>query len=134
MKQARKGSSPLRKMVALSVTLVLAVASMSLVILAERGLAGEEISSPELTLPLNVLQDEGSFTFYLNEEVLVRGGFEWRADGSYTGDYNITMAGQTISATMDIKVDDKGYWTAISMTTAGMMKSGKVCLPPSVWS
>lgn len=128
MKQARKGSSPLRKMVALSGTLVLAVASMSLVILAERGLAGEEISSPELTLPLNVLQDEGSFTFYLNEEVLIRGGFEWRTDGSYTGDYNITMAGQTVSATMDIKVDDKGYWTAISMTTpqgpVGVVREG----------
>lgn len=43
----------------------------------------------QLTFPLKVLQDEGSFTFYVNEEVLVRERFEVAAalvheSGQYT--------------------------------------------------
>ena len=71
----------------------------------------------QFTYPINVLQDEGDFTFYVNEEVLVRGSFEWKEDGTFRSDYSLSMAGQTIKTTMNIKVDDTGQWTDISMKT-----------------
>ena len=77
----------------------------------------QPVSSEKLTYPLNVLQDDGTFTFYLNEEVLVTERFEWREDGSFVSDYSLTMAGQTITTTMQIQVDEKGFWTKISMKT-----------------
>ena len=69
----------------------------------------------ELAYPLNVLEDVGSFTFYVNEEVLVRGSFEWRKDGTLKSNYTLTVAGQAASTSMEITVDDSGIWTAIDM-------------------
>ncbi len=75
-------------------------------------------SQPDtLTVPMNVLQDQGRFTFYVNEEVLVTEDFEWREDGSFTSDYTLSIAGQKVSTTMEIRVDDQGFWTGISMKT-----------------
>jgi hypothetical protein len=71
----------------------------------------------ESTYPLNVLEDVASFTFYLNEEVLVRGSFEWRKDGNLKSDYTLTMAGQSVSTSMKIAVDDNGIWNTIDMET-----------------
>ena len=71
----------------------------------------------ELSYPLNVLEDEGAFTFYLNEEVLVTGTFSWEEDGTYSGAYTLTMAGQTVSTSLEIIVDDQGDWTKMFMET-----------------
>ncbi|MFQ6009139.1 MAG: CocE/NonD family hydrolase, partial [Candidatus Zixiibacteriota bacterium] len=70
-----------------------------------------------LTFPMNVHQDSGSFTFYVNEEVLVTGDFDWRREGSYVGSYTLTMAGQSVTTSMDVQVDESGHWTTISMET-----------------
>ncbi len=75
-------------------------------------------SEPDsLTFPMNVLQDQGKFTFYINEEVLVRSDFSWQADGSFSSNYTLSVAGQTTHTSMKIEVDDQGYWTRISMNT-----------------
>ncbi|UCD94813.1 MAG: hypothetical protein JSU69_01825, partial [Candidatus Zixiibacteriota bacterium] len=71
-----------------------------------------------MALPLNVLEDEGSFTFYVNEEVLVQGQFVWQADGSFASDYTLSMAGQSVATSMKISVDENGFWDLISMETA----------------
>jgi putative CocE/NonD family hydrolase len=71
----------------------------------------------ELSYPLNVLEDSGSFTFYVNEEVLVTDTFSWDKSGAFTSSYDITVAGQTVSTTLEILVDDRGDWTKMSMET-----------------
>ena len=39
--------------------------------------------------------DEGTFRFYLNEEAIITQSFNWKQDGSYQGEYTLSMAGQT---------------------------------------
>jgi putative CocE/NonD family hydrolase len=75
------------------------------------------VSADEMTYPVDILEDEGSFTFYLNEEVLVTGTFAWEEDGAFSNDYSLTMAGQTVSTTLEIMVDDEGNWIKILMET-----------------
>ncbi|HVP58367.1 MAG TPA: CocE/NonD family hydrolase [bacterium] len=75
------------------------------------------VPADSLTYPLNVLKDQGKFTFYLNEEVLVRTDFKWRSDGSYSGSYAISTAGQTVVSSLEIKVDSLGHWTGMMMDT-----------------
>ncbi len=70
-----------------------------------------------LTYPMRVLQDRGNFTFYVNEEILVRERFEWQADGSFSSHYTLSLAGQTVRTSLRISVDEHGYWTRIAMTT-----------------
>ncbi|UCD94476.1 MAG: CocE/NonD family hydrolase, partial [Candidatus Zixiibacteriota bacterium] len=57
-------------------------------------------------------------TFYVNEEVLVQGQFVWQADGGFTSDYTLSMAGQSVATSMKISVDENGFWDLISMETA----------------
>lgn len=75
-------------------------------------------SAQKFTVPMNVLQDSGSFTFYVNEEILVKGTFDWRKDGSFTNQYTLTVAGQSVKTSMEIQVDTNAHWTAILMETA----------------
>jgi putative CocE/NonD family hydrolase len=82
-------------------------------LVAVTGTAGAD----DLSYPLNVLEDEGAFTFYLNEEVLVTGTFTWEKDGTFSSAYKLTMAGQTLATTFEIIVDDKGDWTKMFMET-----------------
>jgi hypothetical protein len=79
-------------------------------------MAGTTVSD-ELSYPLNVLEDGGAFTFYLNEEVLVAGTFAWERDGTFSSNYTLTMAGQTVTTTLEIIVDDRGDWTKMFMET-----------------
>lgn len=91
-----------------SVLLVLACALLA---------AASTTGADELSYPLNVLEDEGSFTFYLNEEVLVTGTFTWEKDGTFSSNYTLTMAGQTVSTTLEILVNGQGDWTKMFMET-----------------
>lgn len=75
-------------------------------------------SEPDtLTCSMRVLQDQGHFTFYLNEDVLVKERFEWREDGSFSSNYSLSMAGQTVTTSLEIFVDQEGFWTGMSMAT-----------------
>lgn len=65
--------------------------------------------------PMNVTQDSAGFTFYVNEEVLVISDCDWRSDGSYSGEYTMTMAGQSVTTKVNIDVDETGLWTTIRM-------------------
>lgn len=67
--------------------------------------------------PMNVLEDSGKFTLYVNETPLISGKFDWRADGSFTSEYTLKMAGQEVSSQMEISVDSAGYWNSINMHT-----------------
>ncbi|MFQ6113565.1 MAG: hypothetical protein ACE5NG_05680 [bacterium] len=73
--------------------------------------------SDTLTFPMNVLQDQDNFAFYVNEEILVREHFDWREDGSVSSHYSLSMAGQTVHTSMEIFVDQEGFWSKISMET-----------------
>lgn len=75
------------------------------------------VQADELTYPLDVLEDTGTFTFYVNEEVLVQAHIQWRSDGSIKSDYTMTFGGQTAASTMDITVGDNGAWRTIDMDT-----------------
>lgn len=96
---------------------LLASAVLLCVLLPVTSFCSETDTLEQLTFPLNVLQDEGSFTFYVNEEVLVRERFEWQKNGSFKSDYDLSVGGQTVTTRMEIRVDEKGLWTEISMET-----------------
>jgi hypothetical protein len=104
------------------VSLAMLVAVLAVVILvapgfSAGGLCAEADRPPVVTTPMNVFVDEGKFALYVNEEVLVRGEFQWRSDGSYTGNYTLSMAGQSIDVSLDIKVAASGQWTSMSMAS-----------------
>lgn len=93
-----------------AVTLLLIVALVLVSILVLR--------SEELSYPLDVIDDEGGFTFYVNEDVLVAGHFAWEEGGGFKSEYTLTMAGQEVATSLTIDVDEKGIWTSMSMETA----------------
>ncbi len=63
------------------------------------------------------LADEGTFSFYLNEEVLATSHFNLQSDGNYQSDYTITMAGQSVTTTFNIETDASGLWQKMQMET-----------------
>jgi putative CocE/NonD family hydrolase len=67
--------------------------------------------------PLSGLEDEGSFSLYKNEEKIVSGSFAWMKDGSYEGEYTLSMANQSVTTEMTIEVDGTGHWTKMAMMT-----------------
>ena len=67
--------------------------------------------------PLNVMEDAGKFTVYVNEERIISIDFEWKADGSFTDNYTISMGGQSVSASVRIEIDENGLWKHIAMTS-----------------
>jgi putative CocE/NonD family hydrolase len=75
-------------------------------------------SQAALTAPLSGFADEGVFRVYVNEEVIVNGDFTWSQDGAYEGEYTLAMAGQQVTSTLAIQVDDRGLWTRMDMKTA----------------
>jgi len=103
-----------------STAVAFAAAAIMAVFLAVSCRAAEPASAaaPDgLTYPLNVFQDDAHFTLYVNEDPVVRSQSKWMPDGSFSGDYSISMAGQTISSSLAITVDERGYWTAMSIET-----------------
>ncbi|HVP06668.1 MAG TPA: CocE/NonD family hydrolase, partial [Candidatus Acidoferrum sp.] len=71
--------------------------------------------------PLNVFQDTGKFIFYYNEEILVRASSEWQKDGSFTSQYTLSTAGQSVNVNLKIDVDNSGHWT--KMVVEGASKN-----------
>jgi putative CocE/NonD family hydrolase len=96
----------------------LALVFILLAVLPSTAFASDTTEVKPMALPMDVLEDAGSFTFYVNEEVLVEGRFEWRADGSFMSDYSLSMAGQSVATSMEISVDENGFWDSMSMQTA----------------
>lgn len=76
-----------------------------------------EADTVPLPAPLLGFGDEGRFRLYVNEEVIVTADFAWSEDGSYEGDYTLSMANQEVSTSMTVQVDERGLWTRIDMTT-----------------
>ncbi len=70
------------------------------------------------THPMNVIQDKGTFTYYVNEEVVGTSQSEWREDGSFRNKATVTLAGQTFGLSVNLEVDKEGFWTSIAMDTA----------------
>jgi len=69
------------------------------------------------TYPMNVMQDEGTFTYYVNEEYVGESRLKWNQDGSFENNSSVTIGGQKIQMSMKIKMDEKGFWTSITMST-----------------
>jgi putative CocE/NonD family hydrolase len=84
--------------------------------MAQEAAAGDT-AVVKLDFPIAVFQDEGNFTFYLNEEVLVTGHCAWLEDGTFSSAYRLSMAGQYVDTKMHIDADDEGYWKRIEMET-----------------
>ena len=97
---------------------VIAILAGFLAIVAPAAQAGDSLSAAPSVFPLNVMQDSATFIFYLNEEPLVTSHCLWKPDGAFASEYTVSMAGQAVTASMAIAVDDAGNWTTISMTTA----------------
>ena len=66
-------------------------------------------------LPISGMADEGTFSLYVNEAPLVTNKFQWKGDGSYSGDYVLSMAGQNVKFSLSIEVDAQGLWTKMRM-------------------
>lgn len=66
---------------------------------------------------LSGMADEGEFSLYKNEEKIVSGSFALLDDGSYEGEYTLSIANQSVTTTMKINVNGDGHWTVIAMQT-----------------
>ena len=67
---------------------------------------------------MNVFEDAGVFAVYVNEERVVRIETTWRPGGALTSDYVVSLAGQTLSGSMDVEVDSAGLWTRIAIASS----------------
>lgn len=88
---------------------------MAVILLGGQGLLAADTTRTDQ--PLNIMSDKGQFTLYVNEEVLVKESFEWREDGSFSSQYTMSMAGQSVATSFEIRVDEAGYWQSMSMET-----------------
>jgi len=79
--------------------------------------AQEQAPQGAPAFPLSGFEDDANFSLYVNEEPVVRSHCVWQRDGTFSSDYTIAMAGQSIESTMNIVSDKDGYWTKISMVT-----------------
>jgi len=79
--------------------------------------ADDPVDSTIEIFPMNVMEDSGSFSLYVNESPIITGQFEWHKNGAFSGDYKLEMAGQEVSTSMQIAVDESGRWNKISMQT-----------------
>lgn len=77
--------------------------------------ADAEVPATPMTFPMNVMQDSASFTVYVNEEALIKCRCEWAADGRFASEYSISMAGQTVSGSTTIAVDNTGGWSGMTI-------------------
>lgn len=68
--------------------------------------------------PLNGMQDEGKFTYYINEEYVGTSSCTWSLDGTFENSAVIRMGGQQVVTSLSIEVDERGLWTSISMESA----------------
>jgi len=79
------------------------------------------LSSPaaeRLRLPsISGSADEGTYYFYVNEQPLITEHFVWQRDGSFSSDYTLAMAGQSVKSSLKIAVDSSGVWKKMEMET-----------------
>jgi putative CocE/NonD family hydrolase len=108
MERRRTGMVGIARPIALTILVIAVLAAVSIVALM----------SEELAHPLDVLEDAGGFSMYLNEEVLVTESFEWAENGSFASDYTLSLAGQEVVTRLVIEVEDKGIWTGMKLETA----------------
>jgi uncharacterized protein len=71
----------------------------------------------EPILPLAALDDGGSFTYFSNEETIGLSHSTWSREDGFENRASVTMAGRKIETNLKIPVDEKGYWTTMSMDT-----------------
>jgi hypothetical protein len=95
--------------------LALALLAIGLAVCAP-GLGAQ--SSAQSGTPPPPFPDQGTFRFYLNEEVLVTAQFTWDAQGLYQGEYVLTMAGQSVTTKIALPLTADGGWSRIDMETA----------------
>lgn len=76
-------------------------------------LTREESPAEQRTRPMNVLTDTMDYTFYINEEPILRGHSEWKADGAFQSDYTLEAGGQSVRTKLEINVDGDGFWNRL---------------------
>jgi putative CocE/NonD family hydrolase len=84
-----------------------------LVILIAVYLSREGSPTEQRTYPMNVLTDTMDYTLYRNEEPILRGHSDWKADGAFQTVHTLTAGGQSFTTTLDIRVDDEGFWNRL---------------------
>ncbi len=62
-------------------------------------------------------QEEGRFIYYINEEKVGTSVCRWALDGTITCESQVSLAGQTMSSSLAVKVDQDGFWTEITART-----------------
>ena len=73
----------------------------------------ETVAAPVLVVPLPGHGEDGHFTIYVNEEPIVEMDHVWHPDGTFEGQAELSMAGQTIAMDLSVETDDAGQWTRI---------------------
>jgi putative CocE/NonD family hydrolase len=74
--------------------------------------------------------DRGTIHLYKNEENIAKTEFRWQRDGQYESTATIAIAGQTMTQSLKIEVDDDGRFTKITSTaptgTVTLERDGEV--------
>lgn len=73
------------------------------------------VSAETAVLPMNVLHDEGKFTYFVNEELVGASRFIWHEDGSFENDFYYKLRGKILPGNFKVEVDDQGAWTSLAM-------------------
>jgi len=75
--------------------------------------ATEEKKTEALPASLSGFSDEGIFRLYVNEDPLAEISFKWEKEGKFSSTSTLTMAGQSVTTTLEIQTDKEGRWTKI---------------------
>jgi putative CocE/NonD family hydrolase len=115
----------------MSLTLPLCSVQVSSAASSPAGVRDTSAEREEFFLPpISGIQDEATYYLYVNEQILVTQHFAWREDGTYTGEYTLSMAGQSVKSSLAIDVDSTGVWTKMKMDTpqgpADIVREGNV--------
>jgi len=68
--------------------------------------------------PMNVFEDEGTFTYYREGQYVGTSEFTWSKGGRFFNAISVKLGERTVQGTTSISVDDQGLWTSISQQTA----------------
>jgi putative CocE/NonD family hydrolase len=103
--------------------------SLLVVLLVLTNIIASEVKAQndnQYTYPMHVMQDEGKFTYYVNEEFVGVSDSKWNEDGSFENKSILKIGGQEIKGSMKIKVDENGHWTSVTMDTPrGLVEIGR---------
>jgi putative CocE/NonD family hydrolase len=76
---------------------------------------GSADSLTQRIFPLSGVQDAGKFTLYVNEEKVITINSDWQASGAFSESMTLSLAGQSVSASLEIAVDASGLWSTITI-------------------